>query len=77
MNIKQLGPRTSTALKHFVLCGANQLHDVHTSLVLDHPEGHAEQLHKCIVAASSGHGVFDGNVQVRRVPAAARGSQAE
>lgn len=65
VSIRQLGPRTRTALKHFVLCGADQLHDLHTSLVLDHPDGQAEQLHKCIVAAASGSGVFDGNVQVR------------
>jgi Fe-S cluster assembly protein SufD len=53
-------------MRHFLLCGANQLHDLHTSLVLDHPEGVADQLHKCIVSDASGHGVFDGNVQVNK-----------
>jgi Fe-S cluster assembly protein SufD len=53
-------------MKHFVLCGARQLHDLHTSLRLDHPEGVADQVHKCIVSEASGHGVFDGNVQVNK-----------
>lgn len=51
-------------MKHFVLSGSEQLHDLHTKLVLDHPQGVADQLHKCIVAHSTGRGVFDGNVQV-------------
>ncbi len=33
---------------------------------LTHPRGEADQLHKCIAAASSARGVFDGNVKVER-----------
>lgn len=50
--------------------GAGQLQDLHTKLVLDHPRGEAEQLHKCIVSASTGRGVFDGNVKVSMLAAA-------
>lgn len=53
-------------MRHFLLCGADQLHDLHTQLVLEHPEGTADQLHKCIVSDATGRGVFDGNVQVKK-----------
>lgn len=33
---------------------------------LVHPRGEADQLHKCIAAAASARGVFDGNVRVER-----------
>lgn len=66
VNIQQGGEQTSTKMRHFLLCGARQVHDLHTSLVLDHPDGNADQLHKCIVSDASGHGIFDGNVQVTR-----------
>lgn len=66
VSIQQGGVETSTTMRHFLLCGAGQLHDLHTRLVLDHPEGSADQLHKCIVSDSTGHGVFDGNVQVNK-----------
>lgn len=66
MSIKQGGGETSTTMRHFLLCGPGQLHDLHTRLVLDYPEGSANQLHKCIVSDSTGHGVFDGNVQVNK-----------
>lgn len=51
-------------MRHFLIAGASQLHDLHSKLQLDHPRGVAQQLHKCIVAHSSGRGVFDGNVKV-------------
>ena len=66
VSVRQDGPETSTFMRHFLLCGAHQLHDLHTSLRLDHPNGIADQLHKCIVSESTGHGVFDGNVQVNK-----------
>lgn len=47
------------------LAGAGQLQDLHSKLVLDHPRGEADQLHKCISSASTARGVFDGNVKVR------------
>ncbi len=51
----------------FLLCGAGQLHDLHSRLVLDHPDGSASQLHKCIVTHATGRGVFDGSVKVNRL----------
>ncbi|KAI8107318.1 hypothetical protein M9434_001960 [Picochlorum sp. BPE23] len=66
-SIVQLGERTSTEMKHFILAGEDQLHDLHTKLALDHPEGTADQIHKCIAATDSSKGVFDGNVKVNRM----------
>lgn len=66
VRMKQLGPDTETNMSTISLCGARQLHDLHSSLVLDHPRGVTRQLHKCIVTESTGQGVFDGNVQVNR-----------
>eukprot|EP01024_Parvocaulis_polyphysoides_P029476 TRINITY_DN26596_c0_g2_i5.p1 TRINITY_DN26596_c0_g2~~TRINITY_DN26596_c0_g2_i5.p1 ORF type:complete len:487 (-),score=83.24 TRINITY_DN26596_c0_g2_i5:264-1724(-) len=66
LNILQTGDETKTKMRHFILCGANQLHDLHSKLRLQHPFGEADQLHKCIVTHSSGRGVFDGNVKVER-----------
>ncbi|KAF8065543.1 IDA4 [Scenedesmus sp. PABB004] len=67
LSIAQSGPDTVTSLRHFLLAGAGQLQDLHSKLVLDHPRGQAEQLHKCIASAASGRGVFDGNVKVNRL----------
>jgi Fe-S cluster assembly protein SufD len=50
---------------HLPAVGAGQLQDLHSKLVLDHPGGEADQLHKCIASASNARGVFDGNVKVR------------
>lgn len=66
VNIYQLGPDTNTTMRHFLISGASQLHDLHTKLDLNHPRGVASQLHKCIVAHSTGRGVFDGNVKVQQ-----------
>lgn len=66
LGIMQDGGETSTLMDHFLLCGEDQLHDLHSQLRLDHPNGHANQLHKCIVSHSSGRGVFDGNVKVNQ-----------
>ena len=60
----QAGPDTHTTLRHFLIAGPSQLHDLHSQLDLSHPRGEALQLHKCIVAHSSGRGVFDGSVKV-------------
>lgn len=38
VSVTQGGPRTHTEMRHFVLAGAGQLHDLHTKLSLDHPE---------------------------------------
>eukprot|EP00227_Mantoniella_beaufortii_P020361 CAMPEP_0197580608 /NCGR_PEP_ID=MMETSP1326-20131121/4355_1 /TAXON_ID=1155430 /ORGANISM="Genus nov. species nov., Strain RCC2288" /LENGTH=515 /DNA_ID=CAMNT_0043144391 /DNA_START=98 /DNA_END=1645 /DNA_ORIENTATION=+ len=66
LGVKQLGARTETRLACFNLAGAGQCIDLHSSVVLDHEEGKTDQVHKCIVSASTGKGVFDGNVQVNR-----------
>jgi Fe-S cluster assembly protein SufD len=66
LDISQLGPDTETELRHFVLCGVGQLHDLHTRLDLEHPRGRADQLHKCIAASPTARGVFDGGVKVGR-----------
>eukprot|EP00850_Spirogloea_muscicola_P011335 SM000070S21301 [mRNA] locus=s70:127832:130402:- [translate_table: standard] len=67
LNIAQAGPDTLTELDAFFLAGRAQLHDLHSSLVLDHPRGRTRQLHKCIVADATGVGVFDGRVRVNRM----------
>jgi len=67
VGIDQLGGNTETGMRSFLLAGQNQLHDLHSKLKLDHPDGHAEQLHKCIAAHPSSRAVFDGNVRVNRL----------
>jgi Fe-S cluster assembly protein SufD len=76
VGVAQGGPETATRMRHFLLAGASQLQDLHTKLVLDHPNGEADQLHKCIVSHASGRGVFDGNVKVGGGLFGARGSAA-
>lgn len=66
LGVQQLGEATETEMKTFALAGDGQTQDLHSKLVLDHPKGTAEQLHKVIVYAASGRGVFDGNVRVQK-----------
>ncbi|XP_016493109.1 protein ABCI7, chloroplastic-like [Nicotiana tabacum] len=66
IHIQQVGPDTVTELSTFHMCISDQTQDLHSRLVLDHPRGVSQQIHKCIVAHSSGQAVFDGNVQVNR-----------
>jgi Fe-S cluster assembly protein SufD len=65
--LNQLGPNTLTNMKHFILASENQTQDLHSKITLDFPKGSLNQLHKCIVAHSSGQGVFDGNVKVNQM----------
>lgn len=74
LGISQGGPETVTRMRHFLLAGEGQLQDLHSKLVLDHPRGEADQLHKCIVSHATGRGVFDGNVQVRGRACVSRGA---
>ncbi|GAX78218.1 hypothetical protein CEUSTIGMA_g5660.t1 [Chlamydomonas eustigma] len=67
VGVEQGGADTHTTLRHFLVAGPSQLHDLHTKLELSHPRGQAVQLHKCIVAHSTGKGVFDGNVKVNKL----------
>ncbi|KAF5200478.1 Abci7 protein [Thalictrum thalictroides] len=64
LHVQQVGPDTVTELSTFHLCVNDQTQDLHSRLILDHPRGTSQQLHKCIVAHSSGKVVFDGNVKV-------------
>ncbi|KAF3774023.1 ABCI7 protein [Nymphaea thermarum] len=66
LHIQQHGSDTVTELSTFHLAGSNQAQDLHSRLVLDHPRGYGRQLHKCIVADSSGQAIFDGNIQVNK-----------
>ncbi|XP_002966787.2 protein ABCI7, chloroplastic [Selaginella moellendorffii] len=66
LHIEQLGSDTKTDMLTFLLCGRDQVQDLHSRLILNHPRGYARQLQKCIVMNSTGHGVFDGNIRVNR-----------
>lgn len=66
VHVQQEGPDTETKLSTFHLSIGDQLQDLHSKIVLDHPRGVSRQLHKVIVAHSLGQAVFDGNVQVNR-----------
>ncbi|CAN8290298.1 unnamed protein product [Cochlearia groenlandica] len=66
VHVQQLGPDTNTELTTFHMCVNEQTLDLHSRIVLDHPRGSSSQLHKCIVAHSSGQAVFDGNVRVNK-----------
>ena len=66
VDVRQLGPSTSTSMRSFILAGEGQLVDLHTRLGMDHPEGAADQLHKAIAASATSRAVFDGGVRVGR-----------
>lgn len=66
LHVQQLGPETSTELMSFHLSVGDQTQDLHSRIILDHPQGYSQQLHKCIVAHSLGQAVFDGNVKVNK-----------
>ncbi|KMS95419.1 hypothetical protein BVRB_008370 [Beta vulgaris subsp. vulgaris] len=66
LHVQQVGPDTVTELSTLHLCINDQTQDLHSRLILDHPRGYTNQLHKCIVAHPRGQAVFDGNVRVNR-----------
>ncbi|KAK8944535.1 hypothetical protein KSP39_PZI008636 [Platanthera zijinensis] len=66
LHVQQLGPDTTTELSAFHVAQSDQIQDLHSRLVLEHPRGYSRQLHKCIVSSSSGHAIFDGNIKVNR-----------
>lgn len=66
LHVQQLGSDTTTKLAAFHIAQSDQIQDLHSRLVLDHPRGYSRQLHKCIVSKSSGHAIFDGNIKVNR-----------
>lgn len=66
LHVQQVGPNTVTELSTLHLAINDQTQDLHSRLILDHPRGYSNQLHKCIVAHPRGQAVFDGNVKVNR-----------
>ena len=67
VSITQGGPATSTSQQAFVLAaGSSAAGEVHTRLLLDHPDGVAKQLHKCIAAVPGAKCVFNGGVTLHR-----------
>ncbi|XP_028964285.1 protein ABCI7, chloroplastic [Malus domestica] len=75
LHVQQLGPDTVTELSTLQLSVGDQTHDLHSSVVLDHPRGYSRQLHKCIVSHSLGQAVFDGNIRVNRYAQQTDGGQ--
>ena len=61
--IWQTGEGTETILNGLTMVGGEQLADTHSSVMLNHPHGITNQLHKCIVG-DRGHGIFNGKVFV-------------
>ncbi|KAG0502908.1 hypothetical protein HPP92_002980 [Vanilla planifolia] len=66
LHIQQLGRDTTTELSTLHISQDDQIQDLHSRLILDHPGGFSRQLHKCMVLHSSGHAIFDGNIKVNR-----------
>lgn len=66
LHVKQHGPETNTELSSFHLSIADQIQDLYSRVVLDHPRGFSRQLHKCIAARASSQIVFNGNIKVNR-----------
>ena len=65
--IAQGGPATQTSQQAFVLAaGSSAAGELHTRLQLDHPDGTAKQLHKCIAAVPGAKCVFNGGVTLHR-----------
>ncbi|MCP2730685.1 Fe-S cluster assembly protein SufD [Limnofasciculus baicalensis] len=63
LEIWQTGEATETILNGLTMVGGEQLADTHSSVMLNHPHGITNQLHKCIVG-DRGHGIFSGKVFV-------------
>ncbi len=63
LEIWQQGESTETFLNGLTMVGGQQLADTHSSVMLNHPHGITNQLHKCIVG-DRGHGIFNGKVFV-------------
>jgi Fe-S cluster assembly protein SufD len=63
IDINQTGEATETTLNGLTAIEQNQLADTHSALMLNHPYGTFNQIHKLILDDSS-HGVFNGRVVV-------------
>lgn len=63
LELYQKGEGTQTTLNGLTLVAGKQLADTHSNVVLNHPHGTVNQLHKCIIDDRA-HTVFNGRVFV-------------
>ena len=63
IDINQTGEATETTLNGLTAIEQKQLADTHSNLLLNHPHGSLNQIHK-IIMDDSAHGVFNGRVVV-------------
>ncbi|MEQ8969541.1 MAG: Fe-S cluster assembly protein SufD [Coleofasciculus sp. C1-SOL-03] len=63
LEIAQTGEATETTLNGLTMIGGEQVADTHSAVLLNHPHGMTDQLHKCIIDDRA-HGVFNGKVFV-------------
>jgi Fe-S cluster assembly protein SufD len=63
LELYQKGQGTQTTLNGLTVVAGKQLADTHSNVVLNHPHGTVNQLHKCIID-DRGHTVFNGRVFV-------------
>jgi Fe-S cluster assembly protein SufD len=63
VDINQTGEATETTLNSLTSIEQQQLADTHSNLLLNHPHGTLNQIHK-IILDDSAHGVFNGRVVV-------------
>jgi Fe-S cluster assembly protein SufD len=64
--VSQAGLNTDTDIKHFILAGENQSHDIRSKIQLDYPMAAVNHFHKSIVAQSTGRSLFDATIKVGR-----------
>lgn len=74
LNLYQTGEGTDATLNGLTLLGKAQTADTHSSVVYNHPNGTANQLHKCILNDKA-HAVFDGRVVVSKAAQMTNASQ--
>lgn len=63
LRVHQEGPQTETRLYGLTMLDGDQEGDTHSQVLLNHPHGTVDQLHKCIVDSES-HSIFNGRVYV-------------
>lgn len=63
LNLYQTGPGTDSTLNGLTLIGRQQTADTHSTVAYNHPNGTANQLHKCIISDKA-HAVFNGRIVV-------------
>ncbi|MEA5535715.1 Fe-S cluster assembly protein SufD [Crocosphaera sp. XPORK-15E] len=63
LQILQNGNQTETHLNGLTMIDNQQISDTHSAVLLNHPYGVTNQLHKCIIDGNA-HGVFNGKIFV-------------